>query len=55
MFDSRDQRDRVRAWVDAQPECPSRKQARRQFPDVDVKHVRSAIQSRKDREQGGSR
>jgi len=53
MFDSREQRNQVQAWVDAQPECPTRKQAKRQFPGVDQKHIRAAIQSRKDREQVG--
>ncbi len=50
MFDRREQRNRVQAWVDTQPECPNRKQAKRQFPNVDQKHLRAAIQSRKDRE-----
>ena len=53
MYESREQRNRVQAWVDALPECPSRKQVKRQFPNVDQKHIRSAIQSRRDREQGG--
>jgi len=50
MFDSRNQKEQVKRWVDAQPECPNRKAVKRQFPDVDQKHIRSAIQSRKDRE-----
>lgn len=50
MYESRDQRQAVAAWVDAQAECPSRKQAKRQFPNVDQKHIRAAIQSRRDRD-----
>ena len=47
---SRDQRKRVEKWVNAQPECPSRKEVKREFPDVDQKHIRAAVQSRKDRD-----
>jgi len=50
VYESRDQRLAVAKWVDAQPSCPTRKQAKRQFPDVDQRHIRSALQSRKDRE-----
>lgn len=53
MYDSRTQRNQVQEWVDAQPECPTRKQVKKRFPDVDQKHIRPAIQSRKDREQAG--
>ena len=47
---NREQRNRVEEWVNAQPKCPSRKEVKREFPDVDQKHIRSAVQSRKDRE-----
>ena len=50
MYESRDQRLAVAKWVDAQPSCPTRKQIKRQFPDVDQRHIRSALQSRQDRE-----
>jgi hypothetical protein len=50
VYDSRRQRQQVEAWVNAQEECPGRKQVKQQFPNVDQKHIRSAIQSRKDRE-----
>lgn len=50
MNDSRKQRQQVEDWVNAQPEFPGRKQAKQHFPNVDQKHIRSAIQSRKDRE-----
>ncbi len=50
MYESRGQRNRIRDWVNAQPECPSRKQAKKQFPGVEQKHIRAALQSRKDRE-----
>lgn len=50
MFDSRSQRHLVEEWVNAQPACPSRKEAQREFPEVPQKHIRAAIQSRKDRE-----
>lgn len=53
MYESREQRQEVQEWVDAQPECPSRKQVKRQFPKVDQKHIRAAIQSRKDRDRSG--
>ena len=47
---SRDQRKRVEEWVNAQSACPSRKEAQRAFPDIPQKHIRAAIQSRKDRD-----
>jgi hypothetical protein len=50
VFDSRNQRNMVEGWVKAQPVCPSPKEAQRQFPEVPQKHIRSAVQSRKDRE-----
>ena len=50
MYDSRKQRKQVEAWINAQPECPTRKQVKQQFPQVDQKHIRSALQSRQDRE-----
>lgn len=50
MYESRDQRAQVEAWINAQPTCPTRKQTQRQFPDVLQKHVRAALQSRKDRD-----
>lgn len=50
MYESRSQRQAVDRWVNAQDKCPTRKQAKREFPDVDQKHIRAAIQSRKDRE-----
>ena len=40
----------VEEWVRTQPECPSRKEAQKQFPTVPQKHIRAAIQSRKDKE-----
>lgn len=49
MFDSRQRRQEVQEWVDAQPECPTRKEAQRRFPETPLKHIRAAIQSRKDR------
>lgn len=49
MFDSRNQRQLVQEWVDAQAKCPSRKEAQRHFPNIPLKHIRAAIQSRKDR------
>jgi len=50
VYESRDQRARVEEWINAQPTCPSRKQTQRQFPDVLQKHIRAALQSRKDRD-----
>lgn len=50
MYESRSKRNAVEAWVDAQPTCPTRKQTRAQFPDVEQKHVRAALQARQDRE-----
>lgn len=50
MYDSRDQRKTVESWVNTQEKCPSRKETRRAFPHIDMKHIRSAIQSRKDKE-----
>lgn len=52
MYESRSQRQAVDRWVNAQDKCPNRKQVKREFPDVDQKHIRAAIQSRKDRERG---
>jgi len=52
--DSRGQRQLVREWVEAQPTCPSRKEAQRHFPNIPLKHIRSVLQSCKDRlTQGG--
>lgn len=53
MYESRDQRQEVQDWVDAQSECPSRKETQRRFPEIPIKHVRAAIQSRKDRDGRG--
>ena len=50
MHGSREQRIKIEEWVYAQPECPTRDQVKRKFPGVGQKHIRSAIQSRKDRE-----
>jgi hypothetical protein len=51
MFNARNRRKMVVKWVDAQAECPTRKQAKTAMPDAPLKVIRSAIQSRKDREQ----
>ena len=50
MFVVRELKKQVEAWVDAQPTCPSRKQAQKQFPKAPQKLIRAVIQSRKDRE-----
>jgi uncharacterized protein (DUF433 family) len=49
MFESRDLKIEVREWVLSQPKCPSRKEVKKVFPEVPLKHIRAAIQSRKDR------
>ncbi len=49
MFEARDMKIEVRDWVMAQPTCPSRKEVKKVFPDVPLKYIRAAIQSRKDR------
>ena len=46
----REQRFAVERWVNAQPQCPTRKQAVAQFPDAPQRIVRAAVQSRMDRE-----
>lgn len=50
MFKSRSDRETVDAWVNSQEVCPTRKQTKRQFPNINQKHIRASIQSRKDRE-----
>ena len=49
MFEARDLKIEVREWVMAQKTCPTRKEVRKVFPNVPLKHIRAAIQSRKDR------
>lgn len=50
MQDVRDQRFAVEKWVDAQPECPTRKEVVAKFPRAPQRVIRAAIQSREDRE-----
>jgi len=50
VYESREQRNQIQEWVDSLPECPTRKQAKKKFPGMDQRHIRAAIQSRKDRE-----
>lgn len=50
MQDSRDNRFAVERWVNAQPQCPNRKQVVAEFPNVPQRIIRAAIQSREDRE-----
>jgi uncharacterized protein (DUF433 family) len=50
VFANRQERKRVETWVNAQETCPSRKEIKRAFPEADLKHIRAALQSRKDRE-----
>lgn len=50
MEEVREQRFAVERWVNAQPQCPTRKQAVAQFPDAPQRIVRAAVQSRMDRE-----
>lgn len=50
MWDVRDQRFAVERWVDAQPKCPTRKEVGAIFPRAPQRVIRSAIQSREDRE-----
>ncbi len=50
MTDLREHKFAIEKWVDEQPELPSRKEAQRLFPQVPVKLIRAAIQSRRDRE-----
>lgn len=50
MYEVRDQKKAVEQWVDSQSMCPTRKEAIAQFPDVPHRIIKSAIQSREDRE-----
>lgn len=50
VFDLREHKFMIEKWVAEQPELPDRKEAQRLFPQVPVKLIRSAIQSRRDRE-----
>lgn len=54
MFESREDRKRVEAWINAQEKCPTRKEVKKQFPDVAMKHIRSALQARVDRDRMGA-
>jgi hypothetical protein len=54
VFESREDRKRVEAWVNAQEKCPTRKEVKKQFPAVAMKHIRSALQARVDRDRMGA-
>lgn len=50
MQEIRDLRNAIERWVDAQPKCPGRKQVVEAFPTAPHRLIRSAVQSREDRE-----
>ncbi len=43
----------IEEWVNSQPECPSRKEVQKQFPEIHQKYIKAALQSRSDREKKG--
>jgi hypothetical protein len=51
VYEVRDHKFAVEAWVNAQPALPSRKEAVAQFPDAPQRVIKAALQSRKDREE----
>lgn len=50
MYEVRDYKNAVEAWVNAQPSLPSRKEVAANFPDAPHRVIKSVLQSRKDRE-----
>jgi hypothetical protein len=50
VYEVRDQKFAVEKWVEAQPKCPSRKDAMTKFPEAPQRVVKAAVQSREDRE-----
>jgi hypothetical protein len=52
LFEISRLRAKIEEWILAQPEFPSRKRVRERFPDVDVKHIRAALQACEDRVRG---
>lgn len=55
VFDLREHKFMIEKWVAEQPELPDRKEAQRLFPQVPIKVIRAAIQSRRDRESQSKR
>ena len=51
MYEERRNKEIIERWVNAQEECPSRKEAAAHFPNFPQRLIRSILQSRKDREQ----
>ena len=50
MYEVRDQKNAVAAWVEAQPKCPTRKEVIAKFPEAPQRIIRAVLQSREDRE-----
>jgi len=50
VYEVRDHKFAVEAWINAQPALPSRKEVQDKFPDAPQRVVKAALQSRKDRE-----
>lgn len=50
MYEFRDHKFAVEAWVNTQPTLPSRKEVQDKFPNAPHRVIKAALQSRKDRE-----